>query len=63
MTRGLEETPDVTVVAEQRLDDADIDAILEQVRGEAVPQGVRANPLGDIRSLSRSCSAPPGSAH
>jgi len=38
---------------EQRLDDADIDAVLEQMCGEAVPQGVGSDPLGDIRCLSR----------
>ena len=38
-------------VAEQRLDDADIDAVLEQVRGEAVPQRVRPDPLGDLGRL------------
>src|SRR5690606_747746 len=32
-------------VAEQRLDDADIDAVLEQMGGEAVPQRVRSDPL------------------
>jgi hypothetical protein len=36
-------------VAEQRLDDADIDAVLQQVRGEAVAQRMRPNPLGDVR--------------
>src|SRR3546814_5014639 len=38
-------------MAEQRLDDAEIDAILEQVGGEAVPQGVRADALVDVRRL------------
>ena len=36
-------------VAEQRLDDADVDTVLEQVRGKAVAQGVWPDPLGDIR--------------
>ncbi len=30
-------------VTEQRLDDADVDAVLEKVGGEAVPQGMRAD--------------------
>src|SRR3546814_20933310 len=38
-------------MTEQHLDDADIDAILEQVRGEAVAQGVRSDTLVDIRGL------------
>ena len=38
-------------MAEQRLDHADIDALLEQVRGEAVPQRVRRHALGDPRGL------------
>ena len=36
-------------MAEQHLDDADVDTVLEQVRGKAVAQGVRPDPLGDIR--------------
>ena len=40
-------------MAEQRLDDADIDTVLEQVGGEAVAQGVRADALVDIGGLSR----------
>ena len=40
-------------MAEQRLDDADVDAVLEQVRGEAVPQRVRPDPLADARGVSR----------
>src|SRR3546814_3479473 len=35
-------------MTEQHLDDADIDAIIEQVRGEAVAQGVRSDTLVDI---------------
>ena len=38
-------------MTEQHLDDADIDAIFEQVRGEAVAQGVRSDTLVDIRGL------------
>src|ERR1700756_871213 len=40
-------------VAEQGLDDADIDAVFQQMRGEAVPQRVRPDPLGDLRRLRR----------
>src|SRR4051794_1261096 len=40
-------------VAEQRLDDADIDTVLEQVRREAMAERVRADPLGDLRRLRR----------
>lgn len=36
---------------QQRLDDANIDPILQQMRGEAMPQGVRADPLGDACGL------------
>src|SRR5690606_4651311 len=38
-------------VPEQRLDDADIDAVLEQVCGKAVPQCVRADASRDLASL------------
>ncbi len=41
-------------VPEQDLDDADVDVLLQQVRGEAVAQGVRGDPLpdaGGLRSL------------
>ena len=38
-------------MAEKRLDHADIDALLEQVGGEAVPQRVRRDALGDPRGL------------
>jgi hypothetical protein len=34
-------------VAEQNMDHADVDILLEQVSGEAVPQGVRRDSLGD----------------
>jgi hypothetical protein len=40
-------------VAEQRLNDANVDAVLQQVRGEAVPQRMRPNPLGDVRCARR----------
>ena len=40
-------------VAEQRLDDADVDAVLQQVRGKAVAQRMRSNPLGDVRCARR----------
>jgi hypothetical protein len=36
-------------VAEQDLNHANIDVLLEQVGGEAVPQGVRRDALGDAR--------------
>src|SRR5512143_1353708 len=38
-------------VAEQHLDDADVCVLLQEVRGEAVPQGVRRHPLLDPGSL------------
>src|ERR1051325_6697102 len=38
-------------VAEQHLDDADIGILLQQMRGEAVPQSVRRHPLLDPGSL------------
>ena len=40
-------------VAEQNLDDADVDAVLQQMGGETVPQRVRSDPLGDLRGLCR----------
>src|SRR5271169_6025642 len=40
-------------VPEQNLDDADIDAIFQQMGGKAVPQRVRSDPLGDLRGLCR----------
>src|SRR3546814_4075187 len=38
-------------VAEQDLDDADVDAIFEKMGGETVPQRVRSDPLVDVRGL------------
>src|ERR1700675_943768 len=38
-------------VAEERLDHADIDALFEQVGGEAVPQRMRRHALVDPRGL------------
>lgn len=38
-------------VTEQHLDDADIDVLLEQVGGEAMPQGVQRDALVDLRHL------------
>src|SRR5712691_5973098 len=38
-------------VAEQHLDHADVDVLLEQVGGEAVPQGVQRDALFDLRHL------------
>src|SRR5919205_195119 len=38
-------------VAEQDLDDPDVDVLLQQVRGEAVAQGVRGDPLPDAGGL------------
>src|SRR5215216_7229474 len=40
-------------VTEQHLDDADVDVLLEQVSGEAVPQGVQRDALVDLRHLGR----------
>jgi len=40
-------------VAEQRLDHPDIDTVFEQMGGEAVPQCMRADPLGDIGRVRR----------
>src|SRR5258708_21322898 len=40
-------------VPEQDLDDADINAVLEEMGGETVPQRVRSDPLGDLRGLCR----------
>src|SRR3546814_1277387 len=39
-------------VAEQDLDDADVDAIFEKMGGETVPQRVRSDPLVDVRGRS-----------
>src|ERR1700740_2569039 len=36
-------------VAEQHLDHANVDALLEQMGGEAVPQRMRRHALGDAR--------------
>src|SRR6266567_5673921 len=41
-------------VTEQHLDDADIDVLLQQMGGEAVPQGVQRDALVDVRHLSGS---------
>jgi hypothetical protein len=38
-------------VAEQDLDDADIDAVFQKMCREAVAQRMRADPLGDLRCL------------
>ena len=40
-------------VAEQHLDHADVDVLLEQMGGEAVAQRVRRDPLGDPGRLRR----------
>src|SRR6202050_1803347 len=40
-------------VPEQDLDDADINAVLEEMGRETVPQRVRSDPLGDRRGLCR----------
>ena len=40
-------------MAEQDLDDPDVDAILEQMGGEAVAQRMRPDPLGDARHARR----------
>src|SRR5215217_4399072 len=39
--------------SEQHLDDADVDVLLEQVSGEAVPQGVQRDALVDLRHFGR----------
>ena len=45
-------------VAEQHLDHANVDALFEQVGGEAVPQRMRRHALGDARQVSwRACTA------
>ncbi|NIJ35293.1 hypothetical protein FHS98_003697 [Sphingomonas oligoaromativorans] len=33
---------------EQDLDDADVDAVFQQMRGKAVAQRMRADPFGDV---------------
>src|SRR5580658_6211315 len=38
-------------VSEQHLDHADVDVLLEQMGGEAVPQGVWRHALGDARQV------------
>ena len=38
-------------LTEQHLDDADIDVLLKQVGGKAVPQGVQRDALFDLRHL------------
>ena len=38
---------------EQVLDDADVDALLQQVRGEAVPQGVDGDRLVETGTRQR----------
>jgi len=40
-------------VPEHGLDDADIDVVLQQVRGEAMTQGMQGHPLGDARHSRR----------
>jgi hypothetical protein len=40
-------------VAKQNLDDADVDAVFQQMGGKAVAQRVRSDPLGDLRGLCR----------
>jgi hypothetical protein len=40
-------------VPEQHLDDPDVDAVLQQVGGEAVAQRVRPDPLGNVGGLRR----------
>ena len=41
-------------MSEQHLDDADIDFLLQQMGSEAVPQGMRRDPLIDPRHLGGS---------
>ncbi|MCY1306043.1 hypothetical protein D9M70_558760 [compost metagenome] len=38
---------------EQDLDDPDVGAVLQKMGGEAVPQRVRSDPLGDVGGLGR----------
>jgi hypothetical protein len=40
-------------VPEQHLDDPDIDILLQEVRGKAVPKGVGTDPLADACNLGR----------
>ena len=40
-------------MAEQHLDDADVDAAFQKMRGEAVAQRVHAHPLGQPRRFGR----------
>ena len=42
-----------TCVSEQHLDHAHVDAVLQQVRGKRVPQGVRRHPGAQARRLRR----------
>jgi len=49
--------PDI-LVTQQRLDGADVGSCFEQVRGEAVPQGVAARPLLEPRCLRRVLDRP-----
>ena len=44
-------------VAEQYLDHADVDALFEQMGGEAVPQGMRRHALGDPGPRAAACTA------
>jgi hypothetical protein len=45
-------------VPEQDLDDADVDILLQQVRGEAVAQRVRGDPLADAGGLRSLMNGP-----
>src|SRR5436305_7894149 len=48
---GVERGGVEPAVAKQSLDNADIDAVFQQMRRETVPQRVRPDPLGDLRRL------------
>ena len=45
-------------MAEQHLDHPDVDVLLEQMRGEAVPERVRRDPLPDAGLLGRGMDHP-----
>src|SRR3981189_195851 len=46
------------LVPEQHLDNADVGLLLQQMRGEAVPQRVQRNGLVDLRHLRRGMAGP-----
>ena len=48
---GVERRRPKLRVAQQHLDHANVDVLLEQMRCEAMPQGVRRYALGDARQI------------